>query len=201
MNRTEESELGGSPSRRQILSGLLGLASIAMSAAVPTARAAATDAERALQAGACVLLLRHAVTVSGIGDPPDFRLDQCATQRNLSDEGRQQSIRLGQWFNRRELKPRAVLSSAWCRCRDTATLAFGDAVVWSALNSTFGDRLRQPDQSAVLRQALARVPAGQFEVWVTHQVNIAALTGEGPSMGEGMIVDARGVLVARTSFD
>lgn len=153
-----------------------------------------------LGAGACVLLLRHAQTVPGIGDPPDFRLDRCSTQRNLSDEGRLQAGRIGQWFTSRGLLPRAVQSSAWCRCKDTADLAFGRHQVWPALNSFFVSGGRDT-QTAQLRAALGRIPAGHFEVWVTHQVNMTALTGEGMAMGEGLLVDARGKMVARSTFD
>ncbi len=153
-----------------------------------------------LRAGACVVLLRHAQTVPGIGDPPGFRLDQCNTQRNLSDEGRLQARRIGQWFTSHGLLPRAVRASAWCRCKDTADLAFGGHQVWPVLNSFFesGDR---ETQTTPLRAALARIPVGDFEVWVTHQVNMTALTGEGMTMGEGLVVDARGKMVARSTFD
>lgn len=152
-----------------------------------------------LRAGACVVLLRHAQTEPGFGDPPDFRIDQCSTQRNLSDEGRLQARRIGQWFTSRGLPPRAVRSSAWCRCKDTADLAFGSHQVWPALNSFFGSGGRET-QTAQLRTALGRIPAGHFEVWVTHQVNMTALTGEGMTMGEGLVVDARGKMVARSTF-
>lgn len=152
-----------------------------------------------LRAGACVVLLRHAQTVPGIGDPPDFRLNQCSTQRNLSEEGRLQARRIGQWFTSRGLQPRAVQSSAWCRCKDTADLAFGRHQVWPALNSFFGSGGRDT-QTAQLRAALGRIPAGHFEVWVTHQVNMTALTGEGMTMGEGLVVDPWGKMVARSTF-
>lgn len=156
-------------------------------------------AER-LRAGGCVVLLRHAQTVPGVGDPPGFRVDLCSTQRNLSEDGRAQAQRIGQWFKTRGLQPRTVLSSAWCRCKDTADLAFGRHVMWPALNSFFGASDNEPAQTAQLRVALSRVPAGQFEVWVTHQVNMTRLTGEGMSMGEGLVVDAQGKMVARSTF-
>ncbi len=164
------------------------------------ARPWAGDEAGLLRAGGCAVLLRHAVTVPGMGDPPGFRLDACATQRNLSEEGRQQARRIGAWFSSRALQPRAVLSSAWCRCKDTADLAFGRHAVWPALNSNFGDRLQQPEQTGRLREALARIPARQFEVWVTHQGNVSSLAGQGPASGEGFIVDSQGRLLARTSF-
>ena len=62
-----------------------------------------------------------------IGDPPGFRLGECATQRQLSETGREQAQRIGTWFSARGLAPAEVRSSAWCRCLDTATLAFGRA--------------------------------------------------------------------------
>ena len=161
------------------------------------ALARASDAVDLLQAGGCAVLLRHADTVPGVGDPPNFRLDACHTQRNLSEEGRAQARRIGAWFRSRALQPRAVLSSAWCRCKDTADLAFGRHEVWPALNSRFGDRMELPDASRLLREALARLPERQFEVWVTHQVNMTALAGEYPGMGEAFIVDSRGQLLVR----
>ncbi len=153
-----------------------------------------------LRVGGCVVLLRHAQTVAGVGDPPGLRLDLCSTQRNLSEDGRGQARRIGLWFKVRGLQPRAIQSSAWCRCKDTADLAFGRHVMWPALNSFFDARDAEPGQTAQLRAALARIPGGQFEVWVTHQVNITALTGEGCAMGEGLLVDAQGKMVARSTF-
>jgi len=153
-----------------------------------------------LRSGACVVLIRHAETDPGIGDPPNFKLNDCSTQRNLSESGREQSRRIGQWFQTRELHACAVQSSAWCRCRDTAELAFGQHTVLPTLNSTFNnDRLPDP-QTQTLRTRLKNVPIGKFEVWVTHQVNITALTGEFTAMGEALIVHANGALLARTTF-
>lgn len=182
------------PNRRHTL---LALAAAGMGAHL---QAATPDAEARLREGGCVLLLRHAQTVPGIGDPPEFRLDRCDTQRNLSDAGRAQARRIGAWLRTRQLVPAAVRSSAWCRCVDTAQLALGTHQVWPALNSTFGDRLSQTDETATLRGALEKIPAGQFELWVTHQVNITALTREVPSMGEGVVVDGHARVLARTLF-
>ena len=151
-----------------------------------------------LRAGGCAVLFRHAATEAGIGDPPNFRLGDCSTQRLLSDTGRAQSRRIGQWFKAQALQARSVHSSAWCRCRDTATLAFGDHAVMPALNSTFDDNSRQPAQTQLLRQRLLTIPAGQFEVWVTHQVNITALTGEWAAIGEAFVVASNGRLLARS---
>lgn len=165
------------------------------------ARAAEGDAfARLLREGRCAVLFRHGQTVAGIGDPPGFRLDSCSTQRNLNDAGRAQSRRIGEWFLARQLRPLAVRSSAWCRCKDTAQLAFGAADVWPPLNSTFDDSALSPAATALLREALRTIPANSFEVWVTHQVNITALTGEFAQMGEGVLVDAGGAVRARLTF-
>jgi hypothetical protein len=164
------------------------------------AQAQFDDLAARLRAGGCAVLLRHAQTDPGVGDPPGFRLNQCSSQRNLSDEGRAQSARIGQWFMTRGLQPGAIRSSAWCRCQDTADLAFGRHAVWPALNSFFGVADSRGAQTAALRAELTRIAAGQFEVWVTHQVNITALTGEGMAMGEALIVDTRGKMVARSTF-
>jgi len=163
-------------------------------------QAKSDDVVARLRAGGCAVLLRHAQTDPGVGDPPGFRLDQCSSQRNLSNEGRIQATRIGLWFKNRDLQPRAIKSSAWCRCQDTADLAFGRHAVWPALNSFFGEADSKGAQTAALRAELALIAAGQFEVWVTHQVNITALTGEGMAMGEALIVDTRGKMVARSTF-
>ena len=165
------------------------------------AEAQAADLEEILRRGRCAVLLRHASTTPGIGDPPGFTLDQCSTQRNLSDGGRAQAKRIGTWFEARQLRPAAVRTSAWCRCRDTAQLAFGQALHWAPLDSTFEDRKLSPAATQSLRSALAALPAGGFEVWVTHQVNITALTGEFSSMGQGLIVDVTGRVVQPIAFD
>ncbi|MEO8013547.1 histidine phosphatase family protein [Polaromonas sp.] len=169
--------------------------------AVPWLAHAQPDALGArLRAGACVVLLRHAQTDPGIGDPPGFRLDRCSTQRNLSTEGRAQAGRIGQWFKSRGLEPRVVQSSAWCRCKDTAELAFGRHKVWPALNSFFVESRTRDAQTAQLRAALKNMPSGTFEVWVTHQVNMTALTGEGMAMGEALVLDLTGTVVGRSIF-
>ena len=165
--------------------------------AQPVTSAAAEQAAALLRRGGCVLLLRHARTEPGVGDPPGVSLAQCSTQRNLSAEGRAQAERLGAWVRAQRLAPEAVRTSAWCRCRDTATLAFGHATDWRALNSFFESRSNEAAQTRELRQTLLGVRPGTWEAWVTHQVNISALTGEFTSMGEALIVvaSAEGVTI------
>ena len=179
-----------------VLAGLTGLTG----ASLPLT-AAEASLPALLKTGACVVLLRHAQTDAGIGDPPGFQLGQCSTQRNLSPAGRAQARRIGQWFQTRALAPRTVQSSPWCRCRDTADLAWGRHTALSELGSTFDNRADDRAQTAALSGLLTAIPAGQFDVWVTHQVNITALTGQFPAMGEAFVVGASGQLLARTLFD
>jgi broad specificity phosphatase PhoE len=146
------------------------------------------------QPAATVLLLRHAQTEPGIGDPPGFVPGQCNTQRNLSDAGREQARRLGAALRARGLVPQRVRSSRWCRCLDTARLAFGSVEPWPALDSFFGDRGRVDAQTTEVRRSLAALPGGRVEAWVTHQVNISALTGGGAAMGEVLLLRAGEVI-------
>jgi len=165
------------------------LATSALAMALPASLQAQTGAAPAagfwdlLRAGGCVVLMRHAVTVAGVGDPPGFRLDDCSSQRNLSEAGRQQARALGEAFQRERVQLAEVRSSAWCRCVDTAQLAFGRHTVWAPLNSFFqvGDRAAQT--RAVL-QGVAGLKAPANWMLVTHQVNMTALTGEFPASGE-----------------
>ena len=144
-----------------------------------------------------VLLIRHAATEPGLGDPPEFVLGQCRTQRNLSEEGRQASRQLGLSFRQLGIQPDVVRSSQWCRCQDTARLAFGQFEDWPALNSTFAGQGDAAAQQVAMRQRLQNLPAGRMEVWVTHQVNMTALTGAYPAMGEGFLVNRQARLLAR----
>ncbi len=147
---------------------------------------AAAEGERfwtLLREGGCIVLMRHALTVPGVGDPPGFRLDDCSTQRNLSEEGREQSRRVGQAFADAGIPVADIRSSAWCRCTETADLAFGRHRVWTPLNSFFAREGRDQQTRDVL-QALRNHRAPDNLVLVTHQVNITALTGQSPAMGE-----------------
>lgn len=144
-------------------------------------------AER-LRRGGVVIAFRHALA-PGTFDPPGFQPGVCSTQRNLSDDGRAQARRLGAWFQQRQLAPAAVRSSPWCRCLDTATLAFGRAESWAALGSPRGTEERTyAAQISTLRQALSAVPAGRFEVWVTHMFVLSDLVGTNTSSGEGLLL-------------
>ena len=175
--------------RRHALTLPLSLISVTGLSAARAAESASADAALArLRQGGCALLLRHATTDPGIGDPPGFQPGVCSTQRNLSPAGRTEAQRIGAWFAARQLAPAAVRSSAWCRCQDTATLAFGRVSTWPAINSNFGRGAMAPEAIREVAQRLAAIGAGQFEVWVTHQVTITALIGEYTDMGKAWLV-------------
>ena len=151
--------------------------------------AAADDRVRdALRAGGVVIAFRHALA-PGTFDPPGFRLGDCSTQRNLSDEGRDEARRVGAWFGSQALQPVRVRSSPWCRCLDTARLAFGKAESWDALSSPSGsDDEQRQRRLAELRQGLAAVPAGRFEAWVTHQFVLQDLAGRSTVPAEALVL-------------
>jgi broad specificity phosphatase PhoE len=140
--------------------------------------------------GGHVLLMRHAATHPGIGDPPGFVLAECKTQRNLSEAGRADARRIGDAFRSRKIPLGEVLSSRWCRCLDTARLAFGRVEPAPMLDSMFQDE--QARQREKVAQVLARAGAYAGKdnlVLVTHDVNIRALVSEYVAQGE--IVVAR----------
>lgn len=132
-------------------------------------------------------MVRHAQTVPGVGDPPNFRIGDCATQRNLSAERRAQAARLGAAFRARGIRADRVLSSQWCRCVDTAEAAFGRHAEEPALNSFFDDRATEAAQSARVRALIAGVKPGELLVLVTHQVNMTALAGVPAAQGEMLV--------------
>jgi phosphohistidine phosphatase SixA len=139
-----------------------------------------------------VLAARHALA-PGNFDPPGLKLGDCSTQRNLSDEGRAQARRLGAWLQARKLAPARVRSSPWCRCEETARLAFGSTQTWMALGSPrgFTDAQNQAHQKE-LRQALRDQAQHQapFEAWVTHNFVFNALVGAGAGNAEALVLKA-----------
>lgn len=176
------------------LLGLLGLLSITPARA--DGEAAAWDH---LARGGTVLF-RHA-NAPGTGDPANMRIGSCQTQRNLDEAGRRQARRIGEAFRSRGIDVGRVLTSQWCRTRETAELAFpGRATDQPAFNSFFSDRSTGPAQTAEALVILADWRGPGALVVSTHQVNITALTGIVPASGEGVVVriaDGRAQVVGR----
>ncbi len=168
----------------------LAMPALALPSTQGLAAAGHDEALRAVRAGGAVVAFRHALA-PGTFDPPGFSLGDCSTQRNLNDEGRQQARRIGQWFTAQNLKPARVRSSPWCRCIDTATLAFGQAEPWAALGSPRGSAEQTNEQNlAELRRALQAAAAQPqaLQVWVTHMFVLSALTQQNSSSGEGLVL-------------
>ena len=145
-----------------------------------------------LKGGGQVVLLRHAITTAGVGDPPGFRPDDCATQRNLTDEGRGDASRLGEAFRARGIPVARVLSSPWCRCLETGRLAFGVAEPWWPLGNLFGRPENRADQVRELQSLAGERRAGGNLVLVTHGSTIAALTGINPGPAEMVVLTPLG---------
>ena len=139
-------------------------------------------------AGGHVALVRHAGTVGGAGDPPGFRLDDCATQRNLTLKGRGEARRLGELFRIQEVPVGKVLSSQWCRCIETVTLmGLGTPELAPTFNNAFTFRDRVDELTAGARAIVAAWDGPGTLVVATHGANILPLTGIMPEEG-GMVV-------------
>ena len=182
------------PERPRSAWGTRRRAFVAGGLAWPLWPAAAADDEvaRLLREGGVVIALRHALA-PGTFDPPDFKPGVCSTQRNLSEEGRAQARRIGEWFRLRGLEPAQVRSSPWCRCLDTARLAFGGAEPWAALGSPRGaTESTNAESLATLRRALSAASARgkPFEAWVTHMFVLSDLAGTSTASGEGLVLRA-----------
>ena len=138
-----------------------------------------------------VILIRHSLA-PGSGDPSGFQIKDCKTQRNLSKEGIDQSKKIGKLFKINQIKIDQVLSSQWCRCKDTAKFAFKNYKEFSALNSTF-----QPPYDKNARKQIRELKNyiknwkgnGSNLVLVTHYVIITAITDTVPRSGEIVIID------------
>lgn len=144
-----------------------------------------------LQDGTHVLLMRHA-DAPGYGDPKNYQISQCSTQRNLGDLGRKQAKAIGDWISKQGIQQAKVYSSPWCRCVDTATLLNkGEVKKELALGSFFDDMSQAKKQTeeltkfiAVERKQSPNIPI----IMVTHHVNIQSYVGEVVNSGDMVLV-------------
>ena len=160
-------------------------------AAFPLASVAQGDAWQLLRQPGHMVFMRHsdAPGSGGFGDPPGFRLGDCATQRNLSEEGGAHARRTGEAFSKHGVAFDRVLSSPWCRCKETAQLATGrEAEAFAPLSNLVGRGEHRESQVKALRAHLAGVGANTRVLFVTHGIVINALTGIQPAPGEMVIV-------------
>ena len=141
-----------------------------------------------MRKGGVVLMIRHALA-PGIGDPEDFKVDDCSTQRNLNDVGRDQARSIGEWLRSRGITRARVYSSQWCRCLDTARLLdIGPVTELPALNSFFERPQDREPNLAALRDFISQNKDEQLIIMVTHQVTISGITDEWTDSGHGKLV-------------
>ncbi len=169
------------------------IATLCLLVALPLAASPRAHADEALWAalreGRAFAMMRHALA-PGTGDPADFNVNDCTSQRNLSVEGREQARRTGDAFRDNGIMMAELKTSAWCRCRDTASLMnLGTPEVLPPLNSFFQNGGQRDPQTEALKQWLGGWLGSRPLVLVTHQVNISALTGDFTSSGEIVVVE------------
>ncbi len=156
---------------------------------VLTGQAQATEAGWALlREGGHVVLIRNAMALGGVGEPNNFDIEKCATQRNLSDRGKQQARKIGALIAARAAPVERVLTSRYCVTRETARLAFDDAEDFAPLDPPTGDAAEDRAQiDAILAEIGDYSGSGNF-ILVTHLETIRALTGQAAREGEAVIV-------------
>lgn len=163
-----------------LISGFL----LVLFAISPHSNAADNSVQPGSMDDATVLLIRHALA-PGTGDPSNFQVDDCATQRNLSDEGRAQARRIGALIGKSVSRDVKIFSSQWCRCLETARLLdLGSVREQPFLNSFYQRSQNRDAQTADLRAWIKNADPTPLHILVTHQVNITALTGVYPRSGE-----------------
>ena len=143
------------------------------------------------QEGNKIILIRHSLAPGG-GDPAGFKIKDCTTQRNLNKKGINQSKRIGKLFKKNKVLVDQVLSSQWCRCKDTAKYAFGSYEEFTALNSTFQSPYNK-NEGKQLKELYSFVKKwngkGKNLVLITHYSIITAVTNAVPSSGEIVVAD------------
>ena len=164
------------------------LAPLVLLVAAGAARADEAAAWAALRQGGVVALMRHG-EAPGVGDPPGWRLDDCATQRNLSDTGRADARAVGVRLRAERIAFGRVVSSPWCRCLDTAALVdVGPVQVEPAFANAFVLRDRREALREAGRAVVAAWRGPGVLLVVTHGENIQALTGRTPATAELVVV-------------
>ena len=143
-----------------------------------------------LKEGGKLIFIRHAIA-PGNGDPTEFKIDDCSTQRNLNQSGIDQSKIIGLFFNENKLKIDKVLSSEWCRCKDTAEIAFKNFKTFKPLNSFYDPRFADNEEKQIkdLKKFVKEWDSDKNIIFVTHYVVILSLLNIGVSSGEIVVAD------------
>ena len=143
-----------------------------------------------LEDGEKLIFIRHAYA-PGSGDPSNFNLNDCSTQRNLSKQGRKQAEKIGDFFKKNEIRIKKVFSSEWCRCKETANIAFKDYSTKSFLNSFYSPKYAKNKSKQIeeLNNYVQQFKSNQNLVFVTHYVLISEVLNYASSSGEIVVSD------------
>jgi len=143
-----------------------------------------------LEEGGKLIFIRHAYA-PGNGDPSNFNLNDCSTQRNLSDDGRKQAEYIGEFFRSEKIKIDKVLSSEWCRCKETAKIAFKNFSTNSFLNSFYSHKFakNKSKQINALNGYIDKFKSNKNLVLITHYVLISEVLNYSSSSGEIVVSD------------
>lgn len=155
-----------------------------------------------LEDGGKLIFIRHAYA-PGNGDPAGFNLNDCSTQRNLSDDGRKQAQRIGEFFTKNKIEIDKVLSSEWCRCKETAKIAFKNYSTNSFLNSFYSAKFykNKDKQITAFNKYIKNFKSKKNLILVTHYVFISEVLNYGPSSGEIVVSDKNLNIIGSLEID
>jgi len=155
-----------------------------------------------LEDGGKLIFIRHAYA-PGNGDPAGFNLNDCSTQRNLSDDGKKQAQRIGEFFNKNKIEIDEVLSSEWCRCKETAKIAFKNYSTNSFLNSFYSSKFskNKDKQVKAFKYYIKNLAGKKNSIFVTHYVFISEVLNYAPSSGEIVVSDKNFNIIGSIEID
>ena len=155
-----------------------------------------------LEDGKKLIFIRHAYA-PGNGDPDNFNLDDCFTQRNLSDDGRKQAQIIGEFFAKNKIEIDEVISSEWCRCKETAKIAFKNFSTNSFLNSFYSSKFSKNKDKQIkeLNSYIKNLKSKKNLIFVTHYVLISEVLDYGPSSGEIVVSDRNFNIIGSIKID
>ena len=143
-----------------------------------------------LEKGEKLIFIRHAYA-PGNGDPDSFNLDDCFTQRNLSNDGKKQAQKIGEFFTKNKIEIDEVISSEWCRCKETAKIGFKNFSTNSFLNSFYSSKFQKNKGKQIqeLNNYIKNLKNKKNVIFVTHYILISEVLNYGPSSGEIVVSD------------
>jgi phosphohistidine phosphatase SixA len=170
----------------RVVNATLFALAISLVAAPAGAADGSLEAWAALVKGGSVALVRHGNAPPGYGgDPPGFKIDDCATQRNMDEKGRAQAKAVGEAFRQHAVPVDKILSSPWCRCLETARLmALGP--IEGTMTVAASDR--SPDRLIALKQMVSGWRGPGTLVVVTHALTVQGLVGIMPGQAETVVI-------------